>query len=267
MVHRGSNRFVDAVDFFGLSKQFGITEPRLPYSLSVFSHHKCGTVWLRTFLTDVCELNGLSFSSSPEFKIPPSSEHDVSLLTNAIYHNIKDQFKGTALHVIRNPMSVVVSAYYSHLTSHPTHVWPELEAQRKLLRDVSLKDGMFATITFLENSSGDDYLGPLKALQIWNYDDQRIFTVPMEQITINTHNLVKLFLNANRVKRVELPNVENYSFEKMSGGRKVGQIDSTSHYRSGSAESWRDELPKPVQDYVRKHYSNILRKYYPDALE
>jgi hypothetical protein len=52
----------------------------------------------------------------------------------------------------------------------------------------------------------------------------------------------------------------------MSGGRKIGEVDNTSHYRSGNAEGWREELPKRLQDYIRMHYTKLLKTYYPEVL-
>jgi hypothetical protein len=260
-VRTRSNLAIDFIDFLGLSNTFGITEPRLAHGLSIFSHHKCGTVWLRTFLAELCKLNGLSFDSNHEVTGCPSSETRLFLLTNAVYHNVKDRFEGSALHVIRNPMSIIVSAYHSHLTSHPTHGWPELAKRRKLLRSMSYEEGLEATVAFLEEFRSDEYVCPLRALQVWNYEDQRILTVPMESLTTSANTVMQLFLGLNGAKRFKLPDIKNYAFEKFSNGRLIGAVDNTSHYRSGDTLAWPDELPKSIQDHVRKNYSTILRNW------
>ena len=84
----------------------------------------------------------------------------------------------------------------------------------------------------------------MRAMGAWNYDDPRIITARVEGITAQASSILSLFLRVNFARNVKFPHAENYSFEKMSGGRKIGEVDYTSHNRSGKAEGWREELPK-----------------------
>jgi hypothetical protein len=213
----------------------------------------------------MCELNGFTLFSDHRWQSPASLEHDVSLLTNSVYDVHSSMGAGYPLHVIRNPMSVVVSAYYSHLSSHPTTDWPELLDQRLFLQRITREDGLAATLEFLERP-WDGNPGVMRAMGVWNYDDPRIITVRLEDITAHSSSILSQFLRVNFARNVKLPHAENYSFEKMSGGRKIGEVDNTSHYRSGNAEGWREELPKRLQDYIRMHYTKLLKTYYPEVL-
>jgi hypothetical protein len=49
-------------------------------------------------------------------------------------------------HVIRDPRDMAVSAYFSHLYSHPTADWPELIKHRKILQSLSKREGLLLEI-------------------------------------------------------------------------------------------------------------------------
>jgi hypothetical protein len=63
-----------------------------------------------------------------------------------------------------------------------------------------------------------------------------------------------------------LPDREDMTFKRITGGRRVGEVDEAPHYRSGRPGAWREELPEPVIAYVRAHFHGLLREYYPDVL-
>ncbi|MEX1061039.1 MAG: hypothetical protein WED13_08455, partial [Methyloceanibacter sp.] len=66
-----------------------------------------------------------------------------------------------AVHVIRDPRDVVVSAYFSHLHSHPTSGWPELIDFRGKLTSLSTKEGLLAEFEFIT-----DWRDPKQTLAI-----------------------------------------------------------------------------------------------------
>ncbi|MEO9133331.1 MAG: hypothetical protein ABI240_19255 [Sphingomonas sp.] len=91
------------------------------------THHKCASTLLVAWLSEMCRINGLSFFASHRGDHGPSPEHDLSLLTNAVFANVADRLGGApAVHLIRNPLSIAVSAYNSHLSTHDDAGWLEL---------------------------------------------------------------------------------------------------------------------------------------------
>lgn len=63
-----------------------------------------------------------------------------------------------------------------------------------------------------------------------------------------------------------LPEDEDFTFDEFTGGRKVGQSDEASHYRSGDPDDWRHHLPPAVIAYILVHFRPILERFYPEAL-
>jgi len=198
----------------------------------------------------------------------PDETHDISFLSNATYSRIAGAISPPCLHVIRNPLDIIVSAYYSHRATHSEEGWPELSDQRGILAPLSKSDGFFLTLAFLERS--DFYprtLGPLASLRNWRFDDTRIRTVRMEDVVADVNTVLGSFLSENISAVMRLPESGEFEFERITGGRKPGDIDDTSHFRSGLSGAWRNELPFAIVAYVRVHFRALLERFYPDALE
>ena len=235
--------------------------------LVILTHHKCGTTWVGWLVHHVCELNGLTMFRSHLGTATPSAADHISLLSNSQYAQVSGHLGHRNLHIIRNPLSVVLSAYHSHCSTHPTHGWPALDAQRALLQQRDEAEGMLLTLAFLESAGFyPDTPGPLHAIQAWNYDDERIETMRMEDITRDVESFLGKICQHPDYEDLVLPNVSDFLFESFTG-RSIGVIDNNSHYRSGSPDAWRAELPPSVVAYVRAHFRPLLQRYYPEALD
>ena len=91
-----------------------------------------------------------------------------------------------AFHLIRDPRDVCVSAYYSHLYSHATDVWPELAPHRKQLQALTKERGLF-----LELQCRSEHF---RMMQDWNYDLPNVFEIKMEDLIQNPYmHILKVF--------------------------------------------------------------------------
>jgi hypothetical protein len=231
----------------------------------IFTHHKCASSWLTVFLERVCELNGLSFSRTHISNTMPNSA-DIVLFTNASYqflsHKVTD-----GVHVIRNPFDLLVSAYYSHKTTHSIEGWPKLAAQRRLLETLPYDVGVLLTVAFIERSDFYDVaLGPFAGLREWDFDDPRFETLRMEDLVKNVNGILGLRLIREFGDRLILPTSGEFQFEQFAGGRTPGRTDPLSHYRSGEVGEWRKVLPEAAGEYVKTHFAELLAKHYPEYL-
>ncbi len=235
--------------------------------ITLLTHHKCGSTWVGWLINTVCELNGWTCFRSHLGNAIPSGDHDVSVLTNARYEIVREHIGPNTLHVVRNPLSILLSAYHSHLKTHPLENWPELKKQRSVLMNVSREEGVLLTLAFIESDHfyNNHTPGPLFSLRSWQFEDQRFHTIRMEDIVTNVGDLLDRFAGAVRDVQFIRPIAEQFAFESFTG-RKPSIIDEDSHYRSGSADGWRKELPKSAVSYIRAHYNDVLTKFYPEAL-
>jgi Sulfotransferase domain len=240
-----------------------------PNQLVVLSHHKCGTVWLRSILSDISALNDLKFMTTHHGKHDLFATGQVSIFTNSRYDHLPQDPSFRAQHVIRNPLSIIVSAYHSHLRTHPVEGWPELEVQRQKLRSCSIEAGLALTVSFLEDSAfyAHGTIGPLTSLREWNWNDARLETVRFEDLNQNAGLMVQRMFEKYQLFDLQYLNFDQYSFKQISKGREIGETDDNSHYRSGRPDAWHDELPTEIIRDVRRRYVEILKTFYPEALD
>lgn len=124
---------------------------------------------------------------------------------------------------------------------------------------------MALTLSFLESSHFQpETNGPLYDMIAWKYDDSRIVTLRMEDITANTANFFHELSRTEVLRNASMPDPDRFSFAAMTG-RQQGVIDLSSHYRCGSSTEWRGALPRGVILYVLHHYRDFLLRFYPEV--
>ncbi|ACS87336.1 hypothetical protein Dd703_3578 [Musicola paradisiaca Ech703] len=232
--------------------------------VNILSHHKCATSWLRVYLEEFCSINSIPLSASHLSHIFNDNPNGIDILTNSSYDFIKDKMDD-GIHIIRNPLDIIVSAYHSHKKTHSVDGWPELARQREIINEVSEEEGYYLTLAFLER---DDFyngaVGPLHGLRHWNYDDHRFLTIKMEDLVKNPNGIIESYLK-EKLQFNHSVRSEKYTFSSFSG-RTIGNIDESSHYRSGKENQYIGTLPAGVIKYIRCHYKTILEKFYPYSL-
>jgi hypothetical protein len=231
----------------------------------VLSHHKCGTRWLGRYLQAVAVQNNLSFCGTHLSHQHPAA--DIVFLSNATYNSVS-RTDERGVHVVRNPLSIITSAYFSHKSTHALDDWPELRRQRTLLEQASKEEGIYFTAAFIERP--DFYngaVGPLYGLRSWNYDDPSFITLRMEDLVeAPSASLRAAFADLGVAMPIAFPDDADFTFDRFAEGRQIGEIDEASHYRSGSADDWRHHLPGPLIRYIVAHMQPLFERFYPEAL-
>jgi hypothetical protein len=238
-----------------------------------FTHHKCASTWLWHVLSKYSNDFALSLFGTNLSKVSPpeNQSFDILLFVNSDYNFCAESCKHwldssflPALHIIRNPLDIVVSAYYSHLYSHSLDRWPKLADQRGVLRNLDKKAGMVATYNFLERIDFDDgAVGPLFALQHWNFKDTRIKTLRMEDIVSDHKSFQSELQSLLAVDSTDI--IQQFAFENLSGGRSKGVIDNQHHFRSGKPHQWLHEMDSSLAETIYHKYKAIIDSYYPEV--
>lgn len=265
-----------------------------PRSLVAFyGHHKCASTWIHSVLDAVAADAGWRLAYLPteaDFGgdlrgFVERKRVDVVSYVNADLKHAETLPPHRGFHVIRDPRDAVVSAYFSHKGSHPTHAWPELVPYRERLQQVSKEDGLFLELEFSQQF--------LSKMSRWDYDQDHVLELKQEEFTADPY---KGFLSAfdwlglldtthynkvrwpgyllratsnilNRKYRVaprlpldQVPGerllgvVYDQRFEKYAGGRKKGAEDTKSHYRKGKGGDW-------VNHFTEEHVAAFKERY------
>jgi len=166
------------------------------------------------------------------------AQEDVEFLayTNAEIDDVKDLPPHRGFHVVRDPRDVLVSAYFSHRNSHPTDQWPELEEHREALQSLSKEDGLLKEVEFSRRF--------LTAMKQWDYDQDHILEVKMEDLTATPHEQFR------RIFR----HLDLY-------GENPGLLEKAMHYGNRGIYKLHHELPVPLPGRLTKRdalHSDVL---------
>jgi hypothetical protein len=269
-----------------------------------FGHHKCMTTWVNGLLGRIC--NDLSWNFVTLFN---ESLSDVSI-TEYFSTNHADLLSYTdpdpkivrtlgdfiGFHIIRDPRDIVVSAYFSHLHSHPVDDWPSLIAYRTRLQKLSKDDGLLWEMEFCRKQ--------FEQLYEWDYAQKNVLELKMEDVIADPYEqMVRalLFIEAAaeytppkkkllaaiasriregnlgylyRIPSLIVPNyvlpkiplefllryIYEYRFSEMTRGRMRGIEDASSHYRKGVSGDWANHFKPQHKEYFKKNYNDLVLK-------
>lgn len=279
---------------------------RSPSLKCFFGHHKCASTWIRRIVRSVSVLMGMNetvvHNAAQILQSRTLQDHllqtntAIFCYTNADVEQVKQLKQYRGVHVIRDPRDIIVSAYYSHLYSHPLNDWPELALQRTRLQSVDKDEGLILTIQFLQSS--------FALMSQWDYSNPDVLELKMEDLIADPlagflaifrfwgllhegqpRPLEKLAMGLNQLNqrgRSKLPFgwplspikvpltrissltiseiVKESSFERLTGGRSPGQQLATSHYRNGKPGDWMNHLKPDHIIYFNKLYGDLPRR-------
>jgi len=266
-----------------------------------FGHHKCASTWFGDIFNEVCLDLGLrykivykkqAFNGDLRRYI---TENNIDFITygNADFSQIAKLENLVGIHAVRDPRDIIVSAYFSHLKTHPTHNWPELIAYRKKLQQCDQETGLFHEIAFRKEQFDE--------MRSWkDFHGDNIMQVRMEDVTSRSYqSMLSIvgflgllyeerygfskrleFLFARLLRNIEfrlgvpLPRilhalpperilgiVRENEFEKRAGGRKVGEENKDSHYRKGVHGDWKNYLTRDHIALIQQQYNDVILQY------
>ena len=232
--------------------------------LAYFGHHKCGTQWMNSIISDVCDRVGreLVVRSGPrtfDWDLPASIAHpDATFLC---YVNAEKRFIGgldplLGFHMVRDPRDVVVSAYYSHLYSHPEY--RGLARYRAELETLPKEEGLRREV--------DNRKHQFRAMLKWEYERDDVLELHMEDVTADPQRAIPeilAFLGLGPEQGLDHETVativEENDFSRKAG-RPRGTEDVTSHYRKGVPGDWMEHFTGDLVEYFKSRHNDLLLK-------
>jgi hypothetical protein len=250
-----------------------------PPLLAFFGHHKCASTWIHNIVDAVCADAGWKraylygehqFGGDLGAYVRRERLDWISYVNADARHlDVLPSFRG--FHVVRDPRDLVVSAYFSHLHSHPTHAWPELVPHRERLSKLDKRDGLLAELEFSaqflvqmdrwdygrddvlelrqEVFTKDPYRGFLDVFRFLGVLDEGHYNKArwpgyLARAALNITNRLSNGAQPLRTPFDAIPGerllgiVWDNRFEKFSKGRDKGREDVKSHYRKGEGGDW-----------------------------
>lgn len=282
--------------------------------LAYFGHHKCASTLMLRIINAVCGSLGLKHAhfGSPKrwgyedgFTLDKAVDErklDFVSYTDADLKYIGDLARFRAVHLIRDPRDIAISAYFSHRNSHSTDGWPELAAFRKVLQELPKNEGVFENIKFTAELPTDGWAIKLfDTMKEWNYGLENIMEVRFEDLIRDPYqNFLDMFgfLGLIEFSDPSMRSLLSFSirsrhprwfpalpppsimpawalltivyqnrFSKLAGERKLGEEDEFSHYRKGTAGDWKNHFNESHKIFFKEHYNDLLVKlgYESDA--
>ena len=168
-----------------------------------------------------------------------------------------------AFFVIRDPRDIVVSWYFSSVSSHPTNSSRGLQRTRDHLATLDEEEGMIDSIHRL------GAYGLFGALGSWVAADMpQVMLVRYEDLIGDDGEqwwerlLEHCDVSLSRPERQRL--LERYSFRALSG-RQPGQEDTGSKLRKGVAGDWRNHFTPAVRSAFADETSDLVARLgYPE---
>ncbi len=258
-----------------------------------FGHPKCGSTWLGGITAGLSIDMGLNFFYG-QFTLPQNMKRisrenfDFVVSQNSDYRKLLQlnlPYKG--FHVIRDPRDLCLSSYFSCKKTHPVGDWRQLIDLRDKLNSLTFDEGLIEMIKFNREF--------IDSMANWNYNDKNIYEIKFEELIqdplthlkkiysflgfIHTDNNgpSSLIYSTNRIlfrmevlyksfkikypilssSRVEWIN-KKLSFNKLSKGRRKGELNLNSHYRKGESGDWKNYFSEYHKDYFKREYGDIL---------
>jgi hypothetical protein len=270
----------------------------------LFVRHKCASMWLSTIAESACALMGLPyiyFFKSSRLGINfadfyRKKTYPVISCADPEYAEVQALEGFRAVHVVRDPRDVLVSAYFSHRNRHWFKPGTEAYVHQQRLRLLPKEEGLLAELEFSEH-----YLGPMTR---WQYHVMpNILELKFEAVTAQPYESVLQIFSFlglldeavwpwwqqlidtprfiwNRLTRRwggfgSLPRkipaekllgiVHRLQFARLAH-RPQGAEDPQSHYRKGQPGDWRNHFTPALVEAFKARYPGLISQlgYEPD---
>jgi len=103
----------------------------------------------------------------------------------------------------------------------------------------------------------------LNVMNTWYYDDLDILEIKFESLTQNPFEIFSKIFNhiEIEIEKDHLTSIlDEFSFKKLSGGRKKGEEDVSNHFRKGVPGDWKNHFTQEHIDHFKEKWGDLIIK-------
>jgi hypothetical protein len=232
-----------------------VLEPgcELSNRILVGTHHKTGTVWLKSIFNSICHYHSLIFYVGKQENLPVN--FDVFLEGHSRFDFESIEFPDRGIHIIRDPRDIILSGAFYHQKSnenwlhYPREKLNGLTYQQKINSYKNLDD----KILFEMEHAGRN---TITAMQRWNYANPYFHEVKYEELIDD----VNLTLFHNLFCFLGFPGSIPPSLLAISYKNSLfsGIHHKSIHIRSGKKNQWRNYFKGFHNDRFLELFGDVL---------
>jgi lipopolysaccharide transport system ATP-binding protein len=243
----------------GAAERFPPAEgPQIRDQPTVFhvTHWKAGSQWIhRIFHGLVYERLVLPKADRSQFlvaPIQPGKVYPTIYVTKQEFDNVAIPAGSRRFVVIRDLRDTLVSWYYSSRVSHAILAERMAELRQKLI-ERNQEEGMLLLLDEEFPRSADIQRSWLEAgEELVRYEDLLEDDLGiLEKLLLRR---CELRVSPERFREVVLAN----RFERITGGRRLGEEDKSAHERQGAPGDWKNHFTARVKRHFKERYGELL---------
>lgn len=171
------------------------------------------------------------------------------------------------VHIVRDPRDVIVSHHFHAYRLEEWGFFGDPEQARRIGERIN--NGEDVGFELIDNHALKNLVRDWKDTQESGLKAESAFSPNYKMLTYenlleNTTNLLSdIFslvnepLSEGEVSQI----VAQFTFEKMSDGRKLGETDSKSFFRKGGSGGWVDHFSDEQTEYVRDALGDVMQRF------
>jgi len=263
-----------------------------PHRMAFLGHHKCATTFLGGITKAAARAAGLTpwwenlwsrlplhYERDPaqaariayRYRLLATRAYDVLCHVNAdmaVIATLAQRGDFRAFHVIRDPRDIMVSGYFWHIsdrsmTPKAANLWDDDRRQR-LRAAADQESALLLEVDFCACY--------LDSIAEWDYTRPDILELRYEDMVADPTAFVARAFDF--IGMPPLPDgglarlMQDFAFEKLSGGRALGEESRSEKYRKGLPGDWRNHFtPRITEAFKQRHGALLIHLGYEKDLD
>jgi len=222
-----------------------------------FCYHRVATVWFTHIFRGMARAFGWQFQGAEQSALRPGTHLFLQRQSRVDFDQLPPY---AATHIVRDPRDIAVSRYFYHRWCDE----PWCRKPRDRLGGKSVQDHLNAVpknegLAFEIKSCHST----IERMLAWDYTNPRVLELRFEGLIADPRSGFRFIFQhyglPPRTLDRAMAVVEDWSFERLSGGRQRGTEDRQQHNRKGVAGDWKEHFTPAHRALFKERYPGALQ--------